>query len=76
MKVFMQEFLKLLVELLDRFSVPLLAYFAGREQVNSAVKDKQLSDAKRFEQIQKDNLAKSSDDILNELLRDDARKEP
>jgi len=62
--------------LLDKLSVPLMAYFAGKNKVVNDLKDKALKDAKDFEQIEKDNLAKSTDDILSELLRDDARKEP
>jgi len=53
-----------------------MAYFAGKNKVVNDLKDKALKDAKDFEQIEKDNLAKSTDDILSELLRDDARKEP
>lgn len=72
---FVQAFLQILVELLEKLSVPLLAYFAGRNEILNDIRDQELQNANKINTIRKDNLAKSDADILNELLRDDSRKE-
>jgi hypothetical protein len=72
----LQVILNILLELVNKLTIPLVAYFAGKSKVKADVTEEELKHEQTKNEIAESNLTKSDADILAELLRDDTRSQP